>query len=36
MHFLGDNIAAGRPSNWEQARRPSFAGNSIVLAYDSI
>lgn len=25
--FLGDSIAAGRPSNWEQTRRPSFAGN---------
>lgn len=22
----GDFVAAGRPSNWEQSRRPSFAG----------
>lgn len=27
MHFfVGDSIAAGRPSNWEETRRPSFAG----------
>lgn len=27
MHAsLGDSIAAGRPSNWEDTRRPSFAG----------
>lgn len=28
MHdfIVGDSIAAGRPSNWEETRRPSFAG----------
>lgn len=32
MHiFVGDSIAAGRPSNWEDTRRPSFAGLCVFL-----
>lgn len=36
-HFLlipwniGDNVPAGRPSNWDQHRRPSYAGIIIII-----
>lgn len=31
FHFVGDSIAAGRPSNWEDSRKPSFAGWLTLL-----
>lgn len=26
---IGDSLPAGRPSNWEDTRRPSYAGNDF-------
>lgn len=34
MALVGDDMAAGRPSNWEDARRTSYAGNCFCAFKD--